>query len=64
MSADQVRFGPVRAEVPLDQVGGDAQPGQPHRGAPALARQNPGDTGRSHQPLHPLATDVNAVLEA
>ena len=54
----------VRAEVPLDQIGRDAQPGHADGGAPALTRQNPGDTGGAHQPLHPLASDADPVLQA
>jgi hypothetical protein len=46
---DQVRA--IGAEVPLEQIG-------------RHARQNPGDTRGTHQPLYALATDADAVLEA
>ena len=53
----------ARAEVPLDQVGRDAQPGHPDRRSPALAGQQPRQTGGSHQPLDPLAPDPDPVLQ-
>ena len=53
-----------RTKVALNQVRWDAQPGQADRGPPPLARQNPRDTGGSHQPLDALSPDVDLVLEA
>ena len=53
----------VRAKVALHQVRSDPDPGQPDGGAPTLARQKPGETGRSHQPLDALASDADPVLE-
>ena len=53
----------VRAKVALHQVGSDPDAGQPDGGAPTLARQKPGDTGRLHQPLDALAPDADPLLE-
>ena len=53
----------VRTEVALEQVGSDPDARQPNRRAPALARQKPGDTGCSHQPLHALSPDPDPVLD-
>ena len=63
MSADQVWFGPIGAKVALEQVGSDSDAGQPDGRAPALARQQPRNSGRSHQPLDALAPDADPVLE-
>jgi hypothetical protein len=63
MSADQVWCGPVRAKVALEQVGSDPDAVKPDRRAPALSRQQPRDTGRSHQPLHALTSDPDPVLD-
>jgi len=56
-----VRVG--RTKVALNQVRSDPDALKPNRRAPALTRQQPGDTGRLHQPLHALTSDVDVVLE-
>ena len=53
----------IRAKVALEQVRSDSDAGQPDGRAPPLARQQPRNTGCSHQPLHALATDGDPVLE-
>ena len=53
----------VRAKVALNEVGSDPDARQPDGRPPALTRQQPGDSGRSHQPLHALTPDPDIVLE-
>jgi hypothetical protein len=52
-----------RGEVAVDEVLADANPGDPDRGAPALAADHPADGGLAHQALHALASDALAVAE-
>jgi hypothetical protein len=59
---EHVRRG--RREVTVDEVIGDPDARHADRGAAAPAALQPGDAGRSHQPLHPLAPDPNAVRQA
>ena len=51
------------AKITLEQVRSDPDSAQPDRRAPALARQKPGDTGRSHQPLRALSSNTDVVLK-
>jgi len=51
------------ARITLEQVRSDPDSGQPDRRAPALARHQPGDTGRPHQPLHALSSDTDVLLK-
>ena len=62
MSADHVWSGPS-GEVALDEIGSDPDPGQPDRGAPALARQQPRDTRVLHQALDALSPNPDPVLD-
>ena len=63
MSADQVWFGPSGRKSRSSRSAATLTPGSLTGRAPPLARQQPRDTGCSHQPLHALATDGDPVLE-
>ena len=51
----------LRAELALDEVIGDANSLHPDGCSPALAVHKPGDPGLRHEPLDPLAPDLDAV---
>jgi hypothetical protein len=52
-----------RPKVALNQIRSHPHSAQANGRTPALTQHNPGDTGRSHQPLNPLSTDPDTMLE-
>ena len=63
MSATQSRSGPSAAKARSTRSSETRTPGHADRRAAAPARDQPGDPGLAHQPLHALAPDAHAVAE-
>src|SRR5829696_2964535 len=61
MSATHSRSGAAARNARFDEVLADSDTGHPDSGPAALAPDHAGDPGRSHQPLHALAPDPDAV---
>src|SRR5215207_10320291 len=61
MSATHSRSGAAARNARFDEVLADSDTGHPDGGPAALAPDHAGDAGRSHQPLHALAPDPDAV---
>ena len=61
---DPQDVGRRRLELSGDEVVGDADAGHPDRRARPLLRNQAGDRGLAHQPLHALAPNPNALCQA